>query len=119
MNYDIQRSRLREFAEVLNNEDLKNFSEGEFIFDEIVSIESLGEMQTYDFSVPLTMNFIAEDFITHNTETMVVEMLHQCYTNKNFRVLMAAPYESQIRNMFTRLNELIAESPLVASQALC
>lgn len=118
MNYDIQRSRLREFAEVLNNEDLKNFSEGEFIFDEIVSIESLGEMQTYDFSVPLTMNFIAEDFITHNTETMVVEMLHQCYTNKNFRVLMAAPYESQIRNMFTRLNELIAESPLVASQVV-
>lgn len=47
------------------------------------------------------------------TETMVVEMLYQAYTKKNFRVLMAAPYENQIRNMFTRLNELIAESPLV------
>ena len=49
------------------------------------------------------------------TETMVVEMLHQAATNKNFRVLMAAPYENQIRNMFTRLNELIDESPLVKS----
>lgn len=47
------------------------------------------------------------------TETMVVDMLHKAYTNKNFRVLMAAPYDNQIRNMFTRLNELIAESPLV------
>lgn len=47
------------------------------------------------------------------TETMVVEMLYLAYTKKNFRVLMAAPYENQIRNMFTRLNELIAESPLV------
>ena len=113
MNYDIQRSRLREFAEILDNEDLKNFADGDFIFDEIVSIESLGEMQTYDLSVPFTMNFVAEDFITHNTETMVVEMLYLAYTRKNFRVLMAAPYENQIRNMFTRLNELISESPLV------
>ena len=47
------------------------------------------------------------------TETMVVEMLYLAFTKKNFRVLMAAPYENQIRNMFTRLNELIAESPLV------
>lgn len=29
---------------------------------------------------------------------------------------MAAPNESQIRNMFTRLHELIAESPLVQQQ---
>lgn len=113
MKYDVQRSRLKEFAEVLDNDDLKAFADGEFIFDEIVSIESLGEMQTYDLSVPLTMNFVAEDFITHNTETMVVEMLYLAFTKKNFRVLMAAPYENQIRNMFTRLNELIAESPLI------
>lgn len=116
MKYDIQRNRLKEFAKVLNNGDLMNFAEGEFIFDEIVSIESIGEMQTYDLSVPLTMNFVAEDFITHNTETMVVEMLHQVCTNKNFRVLMAAPYENQIRNMFTRLNELISESPIIKAQ---
>lgn len=116
MNYDIQRSRLKGFAEILNNDDLKAFADGEFIFDEIISIESLGEMQTYDLSVPLTMNFIAEDFITHNTETMVVEMLYKACCNKNFRILMIAPYENQVRNMFTRLNELIAESPLVKKQ---
>ena len=113
MNYDVQRSKLKEYAEVLNNDDLKAFADGEFIFDEIVSIESLGEMQTYDFSIPFTMNFVVEDFITHNTETMVVDMLHMAYTHRNFRILMAAPYDNQIRNMFTRLNELIAESPLV------
>ena len=110
---DVQRSKLKEYAEVLNNDDLKAFADGEFIFDEIVSIESLGEMQTYDFSIPFTMNFVVEDFITHNTETMVVDMLHMAYTHRNFRILMAAPYDNQIRNMFTRLNELIAESPLV------
>lgn len=50
------------------------------------------------------------------TETMVVEMLWQIFTKRNFRVLMAAPYENQIRNMFTRLNELIKESPLLKNE---
>ena len=113
MNYDIQRSRLRHMAEVLGNEDLINFSNGEFIFDEIVSIEYIGDKQTYDFSIPLTMNFVVDDFITHNTETMVVEILYMAVTNKNFRILIAAPYDSQVRNMFTRLNELIDTSPLL------
>lgn len=117
-NCDIQKSKLKQYAEILKNDDLKAFADGEFIFDEITSIESIGDMQTYDLSVPITMNFVAEDFITHNTETMVVEMLHKIYTNRNFRVLMAAPYENQIRNMFMRLNELIAESPLLKQEVV-
>lgn len=117
-SYDIQRSKLKQYADILNNEDLKAFADGEFIFDEIVSIESIGDMQTYDLSVPVTMNFVAEDFITHNTETMVVEMLHQVFSKRNFRVLMAAPFENQIRNMFTRLNELIKESPLLKNEVI-
>lgn len=116
MNYDIQRSRLKEFANVLDNEDLKAFADGEFIFDEIVSIESLGEMQTYDLSIPLTMNFVAEDFITHNTETMVVESLYHVFTKRNFRVLIVTPYENQVRLAFMRLNELISESPILKSR---
>ena len=113
LQYDVQRSRLKEFAEVLNNDDLKAFADGEFIFDEIVSVKSVGEVQTYDISIPLTMNFVVDDFITHNTETMVVEMLYMAFTNRNFRILMIAPYENQVRNMFTRLNEIISESPLI------
>lgn len=116
LNHDVQRKRLKEYGKVLNNEDLIAFSEGEFIFDEIESIESLGEKQTYHFSIPVTGNFVVNDFITHNTETMVVEMLHQVFTNRNFRVLMAAPFENQIRNMFTRINELVKESPLLKNE---
>lgn len=52
------------------------------------------------------------------TETMVVEMLHMAFTNRNFRILMAAPFENQIRNMFTRLNELVKESPLLKAEVV-
>lgn len=52
------------------------------------------------------------------TETMVVEMLWQVFTKRNFRVLMAAPFENQIRNMFMRLNELIKESPMLKAEVV-
>ena len=47
---------------------------------------------------------------------MVVDMLHMTFTKKNFRVIMAAPFENQIRNMFTRINELIKESPMLKNE---
>ena len=43
-------------------------------------------------------------------------MLHMAFTKRNFRIIMAAPFENQIRNMFTRLNELIKESPLLKNE---
>ena len=52
------------------------------------------------------------------TETMVVEMLHMVFSKRNFRIIIAAPYENQVRNMFMRLHELIAESPLVKSEMI-
>ena len=52
------------------------------------------------------------------TETMVVEMLHMVFTKRNFRIIIAAPFENQVRNMFMRLNELIKESPLVSQEVI-
>ena len=52
------------------------------------------------------------------TETMVVEMLHMVFTKRNFRIIIAAPFENQVRNMFMRLNELIKESPLVNQEVV-
>lgn len=111
--YDVEKDKLRHYGKVLKNDDILDFAHGEFIFDEIVSIESLGEKRTYDFSIPQTFNFVVNDFITHNTETMVVDALYNVYTKANFRVLIVTPYETQVRLAFMRLNELIDESPLV------
>ncbi len=40
---------------------------GDVYWDEIESIECLGEQQVYDLSVPETHNFVAEDVLVHNT----------------------------------------------------
>ena len=50
------------------------------------------------------------------TETMIVDMLHKACTNNNFRILVAAPFENQIRLIFMRINELVRDSPLLKDQ---
>lgn len=37
------------------------------LFDEIVSIEAVGEKQVYDLTIPETHNFVANDVCVHNT----------------------------------------------------
>lgn len=116
--YDIQKSKLKQYAYILKDEDLINLSESDILFEKIKEIKSLGEMQTYDLSVPITQNFIANDFITHNTETMIIDMLHKACTKNHYRILVVTPYENQVRLIFMRLNEIISESPLIASTVI-
>lgn len=50
---------------------------------------------------------------TGKTETMVQESLHKVANNKHFRVLFVTPYENQVRLIFMRIKEILAESPLL------
>jgi hypothetical protein len=54
------------FCEVYDSE-LKWILDENIWWDEIESIESIGDVQCYDLSVPPTENFVANDFIVHNT----------------------------------------------------
>ena len=45
------------------------------------------------------------------TETMVVFCLWYAFHHKNARMLVATPYENQVRLIFMRLNELIDDCP--------
>lgn len=48
------------------------------------------------------------------TETMVVFMLWYAFHHKNARLLIATPYENQVRLIFMRLNEMIDGCPELA-----
>ena len=50
---------------------------------------------------------------TGKTETMCVTALHRAITVKSFRVLFVAPYESQVRAFFDRVNTLIDDSQIL------
>ena len=96
--------------------------EGDLVFEKIVSIVPMGEMQTYDLTVPNYHSFVANDFVTHNTESECVSILWHAFTQPNrgqndvYDILILAPFETQIDLIFTRLEQLIANSPILMNE---
>jgi replicative DNA helicase len=67
INRGIPRRRLSVYAEVLEDAGLGRIANPDVYWDEIVSIEAIGEHQVYDLTVPDGSNFIAQDVFVHNT----------------------------------------------------
>jgi len=63
----LSRQRLLVLATALDNSWLKQLADSEVYWDEIVSIEPMGNKQVYDLTIPETHNFVANDICVHNT----------------------------------------------------
>ena len=61
------RRRLNKLATALEDRHLQNLANSEIYWDEIVSIEYVGNKQVYDLTIPETHNFVANDICVHNT----------------------------------------------------
>jgi len=66
-NQSISRSRLSAFADALDSPTLRFIASPDIYWDEIISIEAIGEHQVYDLTVPDGANFVAQDVFVHNT----------------------------------------------------
>ncbi len=62
----LSRHRVKNFGLALNDENLVNIADSDIFWDEIISIEAMGEEEVFDLSIPETHNFIVNDFIAHN-----------------------------------------------------
>ncbi|MDQ7907063.1 replicative DNA helicase [Phytohabitans sp. ZYX-F-186] len=74
------RQRLARIAAVLDSADLELHATNDIFWDEVVSIEPLGERDVYDATVMGTHNFIANGIATHNSieqDADVVLLLHR------------------------------------------
>lgn len=63
----LSRRRLGVLARATSDEWLRALAESDVYWDEIVSIESIGNKQVYDLTIPDTHNFVANDVCVHNT----------------------------------------------------
>ena len=48
---------------------------GDICWDEIVSIEALGERETFDLTIEEDHNFLANDFVVHNSHSSSFALL--------------------------------------------
>jgi replicative DNA helicase len=66
----ISRPRMGVLAAASRDEELEQLSTSDVWWDEIASVEPLGEQETYDLEVPLLHNFVADGVIVHNSALM-------------------------------------------------
>jgi replicative DNA helicase len=66
----VSRPRLALLAEALDDDALGDLAASDLWWDAIVSIEPLGEQETYDLTVPGDHNFVANDLVVHNSALM-------------------------------------------------
>jgi replicative DNA helicase len=67
INHGLSQRRLAIFNQVLQDPRLQELANPELYWDRIDSIESIGDHQVYDLTIPDGANFIADDIIVHNT----------------------------------------------------
>ncbi len=64
---NISRKRLKKTAHVLEDDETYHMACSDIFWEKITSIEYLGEEDVYDIEVPGLHNFVAENFIVHNS----------------------------------------------------
>jgi DNA polymerase III subunit alpha len=62
-------------AEHFYDEQLRSYARSDVLWDRVVSIDFVGEKQTYDLTVPVTHNFVANDIIVHNSHSAAYSLV--------------------------------------------
>lgn len=65
--YEPTRDKVRRVAEAEGNQGLLALVDAPVLWDEVVSVEDLGEDETWSIHVPRHVNYLADDVINHNT----------------------------------------------------
>jgi replicative DNA helicase len=61
------RAVIAEYAELLDAPELKLWAEAPLFWDRVLAVESAGECETFDLTVPGRANWLADGIVTHNS----------------------------------------------------
>lgn len=84
-----------------------------YFWDKVKEIKELGLKQTYDLSVPGMQTFVADDIISHNTDSVCVEICYYLFTHPGIKLVVAGPQKTHAEEIFNRVREFIASNPIL------
>jgi len=84
---------------------------GDILWDEIVSIEFAGREMTYDLTVDGTHNFVANDFIVHNSHSVAYAMVsyQTAYLKANYAAHYMAALLTSVRDVTDKVAAYVEE----------
>lgn len=98
----IPRKIARSIGYLIRDDKLISLSEGDIYFDAIKSIAFVGEKQCYDLEILEDHNFIAEDFIVHNT-ALLCKLAWEIVTRNENVVVIYHSIDDTLPQIFPRL----------------
>jgi replicative DNA helicase len=84
--HGISKNRMKRVAKFLSDKDLDNLANSNIYWDDISSIEELGEEKTYDLTVDSVHNFVANDIVVHNSIEQDADIIMFVYRDDVYRL---------------------------------
>lgn len=116
LKYPPTRKKLKQYLTFLNDEGVTTFPLDQHLgedlyWDEVVSIEEVGEKWCYDITTTLD-SFVADGLITHNSTTLGNLCIHGAITCSGIRVLYVSPSDRQTKTFsYERIRHPLMISP--------
>jgi replicative DNA helicase len=102
----LSRRLLREVAPWSEDPELAALASSDVWWDEILSVEPIGEQETYDLTVPEHANFVANDLIVHNSALVI-----------NIAENAAVEYDKPVALFSLEMSETELAQRFIASQS--
>lgn len=122
--YAPQREKVLKYAEFLDDDYLRSLANSDLYWDEVVSVEYIGEHDTYDLAVPgpdnggrdgKYRNFVCDDILVHNTFLESVIVALQCILYPDEVGVFLAPSQRQSLNPMNNLLRCYNNSEIMRS----
>jgi replicative DNA helicase len=65
--FDPSRATIAEYAEILDDDDLRQQASNDLFWDRVIAIEAAGEEEVFDLTVPGPASWLADGIVTHNS----------------------------------------------------
>lgn len=82
---NLSRPQLEKINHLLKDSYLQNLADSDIYWDQIIKIEKIGPSMVYDLEMPTTHNFIANDFIVHNSIEQDADVVMFIYREVMYR----------------------------------
>jgi len=96
-------------AMALNNKELKNYSQSDIFWDEVISITPKNEKETFNLIIEGTHNFVANNIFVHNSHSVAYATIayQTAYLKTHFPVEFMASLLTSEKNDIERIAVLI------------